>query len=98
MLEYSHVTEFRDPLGLAAEIDDKDYTRLGSSVDLFHTALDDDARLAAETGVDLSWHEPMHELLRRAVAEGRGEQSITALYELLGDRAHDRRTDLTHNV
>ncbi|MEU5407555.1 NAD(P)-dependent oxidoreductase [Nocardia asteroides] len=81
---------------LAAEIDDKDYTRLGSSIDLFHTALDDDARLAAETGVDLSWHEPMHELLRRAVAEDRGEQSITALYELLGARAPV--PDLTHNV
>lgn len=81
---------------LAAEIDDKDYTRLGSSIDLFHTALDDDARLAAETGVDLSWHDPMHELLRRAVAEDRGEQSITALYELLGARAPV--PDLTHNV
>lgn len=68
---------------LAEEIDAKDYTRLGASVGLFHGGLADDEQLAAETGVDLSWHAPMHELLRRAVAEGRGEQSITALFELL---------------
>ncbi|WP_342801679.1 NAD(P)-binding domain-containing protein [Nocardia sp. No.11] len=68
---------------LAGEIDDKDYTRLGSSVALFHTVVEDDPRLATETGVDLSWHATMHELLRRAVDEGRGDQSITALYELL---------------
>lgn len=71
---------------LAAEIDDKDYTRLGASIDLFHTAGADDAQLAAETGVDLSWHAPMHDLLARAVAEGRGEQSVTALVELLAAR------------
>ncbi|MGS2808540.1 NAD(P)-dependent oxidoreductase [Nocardia sp. MW-W600-9] len=68
---------------LAGEIDDKDYTRLGSSIEVFHTVVVDDPQLAAETGVDLSWHSTMHELLRRAVAEGRGDQSITALYELL---------------
>ncbi|MFC4377315.1 NAD(P)-dependent oxidoreductase [Nocardia halotolerans] len=68
---------------LATEIDGKDYTRLGSSIELFHTAATDDAQLAAETGVDLSWHAPMHELLGRAMAEGRGEQSVTALFELL---------------
>ncbi|MGW5573426.1 NAD(P)-dependent oxidoreductase [Nocardia thailandica] len=71
---------------LAAEIDERDYTRLGSSVELFRTALDDDARLAAETGVDLSWHSTMHELLRRAVDAGRGEQSVTAVYEVLAAR------------
>ncbi|MGW4843686.1 imine reductase family protein, partial [Nocardia brasiliensis] len=54
-----------------------------------HTAIDDDVRLARESGVDLSWHGPMHELLRRAVADGRGAQSITALIELL-------RTDQGH--
>lgn len=68
---------------LAAEIDTKDYTRLGSSVELFHTALVDDVQLAAESGVDLSWHSTMHDLLRRAVDEGRGDQSITALFELI---------------
>ncbi|WP_280221046.1 NAD(P)-dependent oxidoreductase [Nocardia neocaledoniensis] len=68
---------------LAEEIDSKDYTRLGSSIDLFATALSEDAVIAAESGIDLSWHASMHELLRRAVAEGRGEQSVTALFELL---------------
>ncbi|MGY0503129.1 NAD(P)-dependent oxidoreductase [Nocardia sp. FBN12] len=71
---------------LAGEIDDRDYTRLGSSVELFHAAVTDDERLGAETGVDLSWHAPMHELLSRAVADGRGAQSITALIELLTTR------------
>ncbi|MBL1073639.1 NAD(P)-dependent oxidoreductase [Nocardia sp. 2] len=71
---------------LAEEIDNRDYTRLGSSVALFHGAIDDDRRLGAEAGVDMSWHEPMHDLLERAVAEGRGGQSITALVELLGQR------------
>ncbi|MFF2087914.1 NAD(P)-dependent oxidoreductase [Nocardia sp. NPDC058176] len=68
---------------LAEEIDTEDYTRLGASVGLFHGALADDDQLAADTGVDMSWHAPMRELLRRAVAEGRGEQSVTALFELL---------------
>ncbi|UAK33061.1 NAD(P)-binding domain-containing protein [Nocardia asteroides] len=68
---------------MADEIDSRDYTRLGSSIALFHTAIGDDERLGAESGVDMSWHAPMHDLLRRAVAEGRGEQSITALIQLL---------------
>ncbi|MFC9896224.1 NAD(P)-dependent oxidoreductase [Nocardia sp. NPDC127579] len=68
---------------LADEIDTGDYTKLGSSVALFHESLPSDAALAAETGVDLSWHRPMHDLLDRAVAEGYGAQSITALFELL---------------
>ncbi|AGC42894.1 hypothetical protein MYSTI_01559 [Myxococcus stipitatus DSM 14675] len=32
---------------------------------------------------DVSWHEPMHDLLREAVARGDGEHSISALVELL---------------
>ncbi|MGY1947448.1 NAD(P)-dependent oxidoreductase [Nocardia asiatica] len=72
---------------IADEIDNRDYTRLGSSIALFHTALGDDERLGAESGVDMSWHAPMHDLLHRAVAEGRGEQSITALIELLAPTA-----------
>ncbi|MGW0327649.1 NAD(P)-dependent oxidoreductase [Nocardia sp. NPDC003183] len=75
---------------LAGEIDDRDYTRLGSSVELFHTAVADDVRLGAETGVDLSWHAPMHELLDRAVTAGHGAQSITAVIELL--KARQRST------
>ncbi|MFD4357844.1 NAD(P)-dependent oxidoreductase [Nocardia sp. NPDC058518] len=68
---------------LAGEIDDKDYTRLGSSVELFHTAVADEVELGAETGVDLSWHAPMHELLSRAVGAGHGARSITAVIEQL---------------
>ncbi|GAB2635793.1 NAD(P)-dependent oxidoreductase [Nocardia goodfellowii] len=68
---------------LAAEIDTADYSRLGSSIALFHAAVAEDEALAAESGVDMSWHAAMHDLLRRAVAEGRGEQSITALFEVI---------------
>ncbi|WP_280452091.1 NAD(P)-binding domain-containing protein [Nocardia cyriacigeorgica] len=72
---------------IAEEIDRRDYTRLGASVEVFHHAIDQDRLIGAESGVDMSWHEPMHELLRRAVAEGRDKQSVTALIELLtGDR------------
>lgn len=68
---------------MAGEIDDRDYTRLGSSIALFRNAIPQDEQLGAESGVDMSWHAPMHELLHRAVDQGRGEQSITALIELL---------------
>ncbi|WP_280235137.1 NAD(P)-dependent oxidoreductase [Nocardia cyriacigeorgica] len=68
---------------VADEIDSRDYTHLGSSIELFQHAIDQDVQLAAESGVDLSWHTPMHELIQRAVDEGRGRQSITALIELL---------------
>ncbi|WP_194814449.1 NAD(P)-dependent oxidoreductase [Nocardia sp. XZ_19_385] len=68
---------------LAEEIDTADYTKLGSSVALFHDTVQEDEALAAETGVDMSWHAPQHDLLRRAVAEGYAEQSITALFEMI---------------
>ncbi len=65
------------------EIDTRDYTKLGSSVALFHTTYDDDLAVRAETGVDASWHRPMAELLRRAMDDGYGDKSVTALVELL---------------
>ncbi|MEV6323642.1 NAD(P)-binding domain-containing protein [Nocardia sp. NPDC051787] len=75
---------------MAEEIDAGDYTHLGSSIALFHAAIGNDEQLGTESGVDMSWHAPMHHLLRRAVAEGRGEQSITALIELLANPATQR--------
>ncbi|CCH33999.1 NAD(P)-binding domain-containing protein [Actinosynnema sp. NPDC047251] len=68
---------------VAGEVDDADYTRLQASVGLFHEGVVHDGELAEEGGLDLSWHEPMHDLLRRAVAGGRQDQSISALVELL---------------
>ncbi|WP_431969231.1 NAD(P)-dependent oxidoreductase [Nocardia sp. bgisy134] len=68
---------------LAEEIDTGDYTKLGSSVGLFHDAVGDDLAVGAESGVDMSWHAPMAELLRRAVARGYREHSVTALIEVL---------------
>ncbi|MGV9409576.1 NAD(P)-dependent oxidoreductase [Nocardia sp. NPDC003693] len=68
---------------LAEEIDTRDYTRLGSSIALFHDAIPDDEQLARDSGVDTSHHAPVHALLRRAMAEGRAADSVTALIELL---------------
>ncbi|MFD9907215.1 NAD(P)-dependent oxidoreductase [Streptomyces sp. NPDC059063] len=67
----------------AAEIDRGDYSEPLSSIEIFHAGIAYDEELGAETGLDVRWHEPMHDLLRRAMAEGRGNQSIAALVELL---------------
>ncbi|MCC3326845.1 NAD(P)-dependent oxidoreductase [Nocardia abscessus] len=80
---------------MADEIDNRDFTRLGSSIALFHTAIGNDEQLGAESGVDMSWHAPMHDLLHRAVADGLGEQSITALIQLL---APDRPRNSIHGA
>ncbi|GAA5083096.1 NAD(P)-dependent oxidoreductase [Nocardia iowensis] len=68
---------------MADEIDTGDYTKLGSSVDVFHASIGNDEELGAETGVDMSWHAPMYDLLRRAVADGHGAHSITSVIEVL---------------
>ncbi|RKS09473.1 3-hydroxyisobutyrate dehydrogenase-like beta-hydroxyacid dehydrogenase [Nocardiopsis sp. Huas11] len=68
---------------VAAEVDSGDYTRLPSSVNLFLAGAAHDAELGEEAGLDMSWHAPMHELLRRAVADGYGEDSVSALVEVL---------------
>lgn len=68
---------------LTAEIDSGDYTEPASSVGLFHAAIRYDQELAAEANLDTSWHEPQHELLRRAVAAGHADHSISALIEIL---------------
>ncbi|WP_030568623.1 NAD(P)-dependent oxidoreductase [Streptomyces aureocirculatus] len=67
----------------AAEIDRGDYSAPQSSVGIFHAGIPGDTEVAAEAGLDVSWHAPMHALLERAVAEGRAEQSIAALVEVL---------------
>ncbi|WP_157555377.1 NAD(P)-dependent oxidoreductase [Nocardia crassostreae] len=68
---------------LAEEIDTADYTRLGSSVGVFYEGIANETAGGADAGVDLSWHEPMNDLLRRAMDAGYGDHSITALIELL---------------
>ncbi|QBS40568.1 NAD(P)-dependent oxidoreductase [Nocardia sp. CS682] len=68
---------------MADEIDTDDYTKLGASVGVFHEAIGNEAELGAEAGVDMSWHAPMDDLLRRAVAAGHREHSVTALIEVL---------------
>ncbi|MFH9067805.1 NAD(P)-dependent oxidoreductase [Streptomyces alboflavus] len=68
---------------LAAEIDRGSYDDPQSSIGIFHAGIADEAEVAAEAGLDGRWLEPMHALLERAVAEGRAEQSIAALVEVL---------------
>ncbi|MEU8900252.1 NAD(P)-binding domain-containing protein [Nocardia sp. NPDC048505] len=72
---------------LAEEIDTGDYSKLGSSIGLFHGGRAEDLALAAESGVDMDWHAPMYELLDKAMAKGYGEQSISALFEVMRGRA-----------
>lgn len=53
-----------------------------SVVGLFYAGSAHGDELAA-ANIDVSRREPMNDLLRRAVAEGHGEHSISALVELL---------------
>ncbi|WJV48368.1 NAD(P)-dependent oxidoreductase [Streptomyces flavofungini] len=68
---------------LAAEIDRGSYDDPQSSIGIFHAGAAAETEIAAEAGLDARWLEPMHALLDRAVAEGRAEQSIAALVEVL---------------
>ncbi|WP_419994034.1 NAD(P)-dependent oxidoreductase [Streptomyces boninensis] len=68
---------------LAAEIDSGDYGKPLSTVNTFAAGAAHDAELGKEAGLDVAWHRPFHELLERAVAAGRGEESIAALTEIL---------------
>lgn len=68
---------------LADEIDTGDYDHPASSIGTFHEALAEDRQLASEAAIDVSWQVPMHDLVERAVTEGRGGQSVSALVELI---------------
>jgi hypothetical protein len=68
---------------LAEEIDAGDYTHPASSLGLFCEGIAHDQEIGEEANLDVAWHTPMHELLRRAVAAGYRDSSISALIELL---------------
>jgi 3-hydroxyisobutyrate dehydrogenase-like beta-hydroxyacid dehydrogenase len=68
---------------LAEEIDTGDYENPRSSLALFYEGIEHDEAIGREGKIDVSWNVPIHDLLRRAVAEGRQNQSISALTELL---------------
>jgi 3-hydroxyisobutyrate dehydrogenase-like beta-hydroxyacid dehydrogenase len=68
---------------LAHTIDTRDYSNPPSALGLFHEGIAHDHEIGREGNIDVSWHEPIHDLLRRAVAEGRADQSIASLTELL---------------
>jgi 3-hydroxyisobutyrate dehydrogenase-like beta-hydroxyacid dehydrogenase len=67
----------------AREIDSGDYSDPISTVGTFHVGIPESRAAAARAGVDTAWRTAMDDLLERAVAEGAGELSIAALYELL---------------
>ncbi|MEI5103290.1 NAD(P)-binding domain-containing protein [Streptomyces sp. PmtG] len=67
----------------ATEIDRGDYSAPLSAIEIFHAGIPYDEEIGTENGLDVRWHVPMHDLLRRAMAEGRGDQSVSALVELL---------------
>jgi 3-hydroxyisobutyrate dehydrogenase-like beta-hydroxyacid dehydrogenase len=67
----------------AAEIDSGDYSKPASSVNLFLAGVAYDEELGKEANIDVAWHAPLHDLLKRAVAAGHGDHSISALVEVL---------------
>ncbi|MGW6567269.1 NAD(P)-dependent oxidoreductase [Streptomyces sp. NPDC054975] len=67
----------------ADEIDRRDYSAPASSVNTFLAGVAGDEEFGMEAGLDVAWQKPFHELLRRAVDAGHGEQSISALTEVL---------------
>jgi len=67
---------------LAEEIDSGDYSQPFSSVGLFHQAIDDEYQMGKDENIDVSWQAPMHDLLKRAVAEGHADHNISALVEM----------------
>jgi 3-hydroxyisobutyrate dehydrogenase-like beta-hydroxyacid dehydrogenase len=67
----------------ADEIDSGDYSKPGSSVNLFLAGAAHDEELGKEANLDTGWHQPFHDLLERAVEAGHGDHSISALTEIL---------------
>ena len=67
----------------AREIDGGDYTKPMSTVDLFLAGAAYDEELGEEADIDVAWHAPLHDLLKRAVEAGHGDHSISALVEVL---------------
>ncbi|ALG09033.1 NAD(P)-dependent oxidoreductase [Kibdelosporangium phytohabitans] len=68
---------------MADEIDSGRYGDPASAVGLFEAGIAHDASVAAEFGVDTSWQEGMHEILRRAVAAGYRDDSVSSLIEMI---------------
>ncbi|MBP2325779.1 3-hydroxyisobutyrate dehydrogenase-like beta-hydroxyacid dehydrogenase [Kibdelosporangium banguiense] len=67
----------------AAEIDSGDYGNPSSALGLFYEGIAHDHSIGEEGNIDVSWNEPMHDLLRRAVDQGHRDHSVSALVELL---------------
>ncbi|WP_019891836.1 NAD(P)-dependent oxidoreductase [Streptomyces purpureus] len=72
----------------AEEIDRGDYSKPASSVNVFLAGAAADEELGREANLDTRWHEPFHDLLRRAAEAGHGEHSIAALTEVLKKPGH----------
>ncbi|MGP3979128.1 NAD(P)-dependent oxidoreductase [Streptomyces sp. 8N114] len=67
----------------AEEIDRGDYSKPASSVNLFLAGAAHDEELGKEANLDMEWHKPFHDLLKRAAEAGHGDHSISALTEIL---------------
>ncbi|MFI0421616.1 hypothetical protein [Spongiactinospora sp. 9N601] len=68
---------------MARQIDSGDYRQESGPLELFLDILPGDLEAAEEAKVDAEWLRPMHDLVRRAVAEGHGKHGGAALVELL---------------
>ncbi|MGF7032389.1 3-hydroxyisobutyrate dehydrogenase-like beta-hydroxyacid dehydrogenase [Paenibacillus mucilaginosus] len=70
----------------ADEIDASEYTKPFASIGIMYEGIAYDHEIGEEANIDLSWQAPMHNLLRRAIEEGRKDHSISSLVELLRKR------------
>ncbi|WP_199565382.1 NAD(P)-dependent oxidoreductase [Spongiactinospora rosea] len=68
---------------MAEQIDSGDYRQESGPLRLFLDIMPDDLETAEEAKVDAEWLRPIHDLIRRAVAEGHGDHGSAALVELL---------------
>lgn len=66
------------------QVDRRDYRDASSTIDLFLSLEDAEQELGRETGVDVTWQAPAWRLLRRAAAQGYGDQELSAVIEVLG--------------
>ncbi|MFI2209534.1 NAD(P)-dependent oxidoreductase [Streptomyces sp. NPDC020141] len=71
---------------LAEEVDARDYGAPASSVGIFHDGIESLARDSeSEQGasIDVAWLAPVRDLLRRAIADGHRDHSVSVLVEQL---------------
>ncbi|KAG0212709.1 hypothetical protein BGX28_005742 [Mortierella sp. GBA30] len=73
---------------LAKQIDDGDYTSVGSSIEMQVPAVHNIMKTSEAQGVDADLIRPMQRLLERAVATGRGGNELSVLSDLAREKKY----------